>query len=241
MFTIKRQFGTFDIWTKDECPHKYVHWKEAKPNEYALSDDGYISICIKEEMLGKRVIKVFPYGKVTGNMKLNFEVRYLNKAYDLSEKSANERNARRSSAKRFVQAYIKMFMSGKIDWDKLGIIFNPNELIPKASAKRLFKNKWIKEMIDQGLTQELTDRGIDKGFYLDRITEAIEIARAKKDAANMLRAAEMIGEILVVKPNHKLLPIQEIGFNVIDNLKDIVYNEEKLINGQQTDSLQIKE
>lgn len=221
----RNKLGDFEIYEKQEADNlgiKYKYWKETYPNEYGISDDGYVSKCIKESFLSGKVVKVFPYAQVRpiASQRLRFVERYQNRAWGLSEKPALEREARRGRTKRFVQAYIKMFFLGKVDWYALGIIYNPNEKIPQASAKRLFKNKWVQQMIDEGLKKELQNKGIDKSFYLDRILEAIDIARSKKDATNMLKAAEMIGSILEEKT--ELNEIQDVSFRVLPDIQKII-------------------
>lgn len=245
MIEIKRKDKTYNIYTKDEFTLPYSYWKEAKEGEYGISDDGYISICIKVGKLGRTTLLTYPYARalVSKKVQLCFEKRFLNKAYDITERTNAERESRRGNTKRFIQAYCIMFLAGKIDWHKLGIIFRPDDGIPEARAKRLIKNKWVKNMIEEELKKELIGRGIDKGFYLDRITEAIEIARSKKDASNMLRAAELIGEILKINTeSSKQLygDVEEVGYKLMGELKDII-NIEESKNGQHTDPLQIKD
>ena len=245
MITLTRQkIGSHRIYEKAEFTLPYKPWREAVPGEYGISDDGYISECLREETLGDNLIKVYPYGKAMVGTKtlFSFQTRYSNKAWGLGNRSNAEVESKKSRSKRFVQAYVQMFLAGKMDWGLLGDIWSPKTRIPAATAKRLIKNKWIKQMIDEALKGELVNRGIDKSYYLDRLQEAIEIARVKKDAANMLKAVDVLGTLLNIHGDSQKTT-ETVEFKVTKELSDLLLSEEKTLtitNGtEREDPLQI--
>ncbi len=103
-----------------------------------------------------------------------------------------------------MDAYIAFKMAGKLpNWDTIGKLYRPDQENPAIAAKRLFKTKQVKKMIQDKLKEVLVDKNIDEGFVLDVIKDAIEVAKVKEDSGNMIRAAKELSEFLDMKPKTK--------------------------------------
>ena len=201
---------TFQVFTKQEAKEqglKWKHWGEAKEGEYGISDDGYVAECIYRKVYGEKVEYTYPYGRqwLTAWGKLEFEPHWKSNNFStISTKSYNDLEVRKKGADLAMDAYITYKLAGKSpDWGVIGKIYRPDQDNPVVAAKRLFKTKQVKKMIQDKLKDVLTDKNIDEGFVLDVIKDAIEVAKVKEDSGNMIRAAKELSEFLDMKPKTK--------------------------------------
>ena len=84
--------------------------------------------------------------------------------------------------------------------EQIGKIYRPDQAKPHIAAKRLFKLKETKQMIKDKLQEVLTEKGIDEGYVLDVMKDAVTVAQMKEDLSNMIRAADKLSEFLDMKP-----------------------------------------
>jgi len=191
----------------DELGLEYTHWKDTEPGEYGVSDDGYVSLCIQRKDYKTGTESTFPYGKqwITSTSKLSFLEHHATGNYTgASTKTHMEKELQTRRAKNLADAYITYVMAGKSpDWEKLGQIYRPDQEKPVATVKRLLKTKGMKAMIEEKMKEVLTDKGIDEGFVLDVIKDAIDVAKVKEDSGNMIRAAKELSDFLDMKPKAK--------------------------------------
>ena len=122
-------------------------------------------------------------------------------------KSCAERLKGRTNYKNFVRAYVQQFLLGKINYTQLGRIFDKSELLPKVKAKILLKKEEVQEMIDKEIARVLSAKGITQETVIDMIMEAADLSRTKKQAANLLRAAEDLRDIFGMKA-----PVQKLTY-----------------------------
>lgn len=200
----------YPIYSQDEGDTLgliYVPWKTCTPGDWGLSDDGYIALCIDKKSYKTGTEMTFPYGKqwVTTTSKLEFLLHHATGNYTgASTKSHMDKELQTRRSQDMVSAYLTYIMAGRSpDWNKLGQIYRPDQLKPGVTVKRLLKTKGMKQMIEEKMREVLTDRGIDEGFVLDTIKDAIEVAKVKEDSGNMIRAAKELGDFLDMKPKAK--------------------------------------
>src|SRR5210317_727358 len=201
---------TFRVYTKAEAKENgltWKHWGEAKEGEFGISDDGYIAECIYRKEYKDKVEYTYPYGRqwLTAWGKLEFEPHWKSNNFStVSTKSYNDLEVQKRGADLAMDAYIAFKMAGKLpNWDTIGKLYRPDQQNPAIAAKRLFKTKQVKKMIQDKLKDVLTDKNIDEGFVLDVIKDAIEVAKVKEDSGNMIRAAKELSEFLDMKPKTK--------------------------------------
>ena len=83
-------------------------------------------------------------------------------------------------------------------------------------------------MVDKKLKEVLVNKGITEDFVLDTMLEAIEIAKTKLDAGNLLKAADSLQDLLEMKPGKKVVTdTLEIGTSQ-SLLNEIEENETQL-------------
>jgi len=223
---------TYPIMTEQEAKErelKYVYWKKAKTGDLALSDDGYVAECLKRAKYKKANQVVVPYGRmwINDNAKLLYEPHRDTGQYSQTgTRTWVEREASLERTKNAVKLYVNMMLgTGKIDWDKVGNAYRPDQAKPAVTAKRLFKQKRISGMVDQQIQEYLDERELNQGDVLDVIAEAITIARNNADPSNMLRGAEQYIKIMDMLPS-KTQQTDTIQIDVSKKILDEIATEE---------------
>jgi len=207
----------FDVRTADEADAegiKYVHWREVDVPCYALTDDGYVvNYLFRRDYIDKkkrnRSLYVFSVGRVwaTKSSRLLWEPRLVSKNYTaVGTGSWKAQEAKKTRTKNAVKLYVKMLMAGKIDWTTIGQAYRPDQEIPRATVKRLFKLQEVKDMVDKEIADLMKGEGLDKSYIVKTIRKAGEAAELKMDAMALLKVAERVAEFLEVSPSQKVGP-----------------------------------
>ena len=114
-----------------------------------------------------------------------------------TDKPWQEREAKKQRVKRTVRAYIDMFLQyQKIDWDRLGDIYRPDQEIPAATVKRLFKEPKITELVAQGIREIMLNEGIDKTSVITKFEAAYIIAEENEEPGHMIAVAKEYAKML---------------------------------------------
>ena len=149
----------------------------------------------------------YPYGKqwVTKTSKLEFLPHWETKSFNsVSTKSQMQLELQKRRSKDLLEAYMTYIMAGKTpDFEKLGQMYRPDQKKPAWTVKRLLKTKGMKQMIKDKMKEVLTERGIDEGYVLDTIKDAIGVAKVNEDPGNMIKAAKELSDYLDMKPKAK--------------------------------------
>ena len=239
METIQRRIAgkiqEFTVYSKIEAPARAVYWKDAHEDDWAITDDKYVGKCLSRKNYTdsqgrvKTIVKLTCGVQwVTGSSRLLYEPNKEAGIYSMVKpKPWQERESKKKRTKNVVNAYVGQVMGGKqVDWEKLGTIYRPDQKIPRATVKRLFKQEVIKDMVEEKLKEIMNSKGIDKGFVLDTILKAIAIAEEKQDVSNMLRAAENFVDMLEMKPNKKITT-DTLEIDMTNQIMDKIETEEK--------------
>jgi len=104
--------------------------------------------------------------------------------------------------------------------------FRPDDKIPAATVRRLFKQEEIKTMVDKKLKDILVEKGVTKDMVIDITLEGINIARTKMDANNMFKGADSLAEYLEMKPNKKIVT-ETMELDMTNTIVDQIETEEK--------------
>jgi len=233
----KRTFVYVDhsIYHKDDKEAQslnYKPWYECEKGDWGISSDGYIAECLDAKIYkvnrGRTKWVKFPYGssfyrlwKKDQSAKLFYEKHRDNRAYNsVSCRPYWESWKRQTHYQAFVKAYVIMLMKGKIDYNALGRILEQGNPNPWMLAKQKLKTKAIQNMIDKELERVLVAEGVTRKAVIRMLKEAAAIARKKRDATNMLRAAEDFVDIYRMKD--KQAPIRELPGNYsVSDAEDI--------------------
>jgi len=237
MITIERNLMSgkrdFNIYNEDEAKKEgisYLHWSKCSAGDYGISDDGYIGECVYRQKYKTNTLVTMCYGKnwLTKNAKIIFMKNHAMGVYSM----VNPRHWLDAEIKsrRFrdtIDAYVMQIMSDKqVDWDLLGNIYRPDQKSPAITARRLFKEERVKKMVKDELKKILTDKGITSSFVLDTILEAIEVAKMKQDAGNMLKASSELSDYLQMKPEKKTVT-DRLEIDVSKQINDTIEKESK--------------
>ena len=231
----------YKIYTKSEADNEgidYKPWQSCRKGDWGLSTDGYVAECLKRRKYnskpgiypsGVSYNLVFPYGQAFYSSKYpdrgNLEYRKHEKSGNygaVSTKEGWELERDRTRTRNFVQAYVKQYIGGKLNYEVLGRIYRSDEPLPTVKAKALLKKKYIKDMIDKELEQILTEKGINEGTVFDMLIEAAQMSRDKEQPANLLRVAENFIDIFGMKAKKEVSREFEADINILDSLDDQV-------------------
>lgn len=240
----KGELKVFPIYTTqeaDEAGLVYHPWQECANGDWGVSDDGYVAECLQrveytDKKKRTKTIVVYPFGRVfTGpKAKLLYEIRRTSRNfYSLSNKPWVELEAKKTRTKNAVSLYVQMLLGGRINWVKLGKAYRPDQLIPEATVRRLFKQDRIKKMVNDELKTILENLGITQEDVLKTYQKAIQLAQDKGDASAMIKGADRLAPLVGIFSHPK-----QIGPGPSD--EDLMSLSEKLLQ-HEAEKKQLKE
>lgn len=232
---------TYKVYTsEDKAIPEYVHWQECDAGDYGISDDGYISKCIYRNKYKKGTLLTFPYGRqwLGRNRKLEFEPHWNSgNLNNVSTKSYSEIESKSKRAELAVDAYIAYKIAGeKPDMDKIGSLYRPDQKEPHIAAKRLLKLKETKQMIKDKLKEVLTDKGVDEGYIIDVMKDAVVVAKMKEDSGSMIRAAKEMSVFLDMAPQ-KTQQTETLEMDISHQISNQFEKQTKKLKATQTKEL----
>lgn len=221
------------VYTEKEAIEKgieYVSWRDVERGEWALTDDGYVAECLhcmvytNKKNRTRKMIR-FVFGKIIpGNSPLRFEFFKEKGDYNrIKPKGDLENGSLKAKYRNFAFLYAQMMVyRGYVNWTTLGKGFNPMAKDPKTNAKRLARVPKMEKMIQDEVKKALMDNDITPDSVIKMVLDASSTARVKKDPANMLKAADMLMDVLQmkIKKNSKMLPEHEI--EAVDALFEVL-------------------
>lgn len=195
--------GKHPVYTEAEAKElglEYLYWREAQEGQWCIGDDGYVAKVLSISSAGKGQLWVkTPYVRILkgGKNKMIFEGRIETKDFSsVDPLKWTEKEARKTRTKQTVAAYVTMRLNGTMDWQTLGNIYRPDQQIPEATVRRLFRIKEVKQMVEKRLEEALSKHGVDNDFVVGIYKEAIELARKGNQVGNMIKAASELAELL---------------------------------------------
>ena len=207
---------------------KYRPWKKAKPGQFALSDDGYVSKVLSRreytDNTGRENVYMrFPFGYTFFSPKhktkpLNAKGRRTN--VTMTGKSYLEVQSKQRKMKALAMMFaLKPDYEQAIEW-ALGEV-NDSQ---KRRWKRVMKTETFQGMVREELGKRLVDHGLDEDYTLDLLKQAITLAQDKKDISNLLKAVDNLQEMHGMKEKHLLKTTDTIeafsSVKLIDELKE---------------------
>jgi len=229
----------FNIYTEKEARFRnisYKPWKECNAGEYGISNDGHIGECLSRNKYRSSTLVTMCYGKgwVNNASKINFMKNYSMGIYSLiNPRHWLDVEVKNRRFKETLDAYVMQVMSDKpVDWNILGNIYRPDQKEPALTVRRLFKEERVKKMVKDELEKVLTDKGITSSYVLDTILQAIEIARTKQDAGNMLKASSELSEYLQMKPEKRTVT-DRLEIDVTKQINNTIEEESKRLTAER--------
>jgi len=220
-----------------ETGKKYKHWNKCNPGDWGISDDGYVAECLQRNIYGTNVEMVFPYGRqwLSKTGKLEFEPHYYSGNYsNVSTKTYAELESTRDRADLAIDAFLAYKMAGQTpDMEKIGRIYRPDQKNPGLAVKKLLKTKEVKKIMADKLKEILVEKEIDEGYVLDVMKDAVDVAKVKEDAANMIRAAKELSVFLDMQPKNKQVT-ESIEMDMSHQIADTYDKQTKKLKATQT-------
>ena len=242
MDIIKRRVGgkmrKFKVYHQDEADKKgfmYIEWRHADEGDYALSDDGYVGECLSRKIYTDKKGRTKTFIKcahgvqwVTNSGKFMYEPNKEAGTYSHVKPSRwEDKEARTTRAKNAVNAYVSDIIQGnKPDWETIGRIYRPDQKIPQATVRRLFKKQRIVDMVEKKLKDILFGKGINQEQVVDLQLEALDLARNKGDVSNFLRVADNFMDLLQMKPG-KVVTTDTVELDFSSKITEQIEAEDK--------------
>ena len=86
-----------------------------------------------------------------------------------------------------IKTYVKMLMSGKIEWEKLGQMYRPDQKQPVWTLKRLLKQTETQNMITDELIAVMAGHEISQDTVIEGEKRILKKAEEKEDLTNALK------------------------------------------------------
>ena len=107
----------------------------------------------------------------------------------------------KTRTKLVIKAYVRQLVSGSnIEWEKLAMMYRPDQQQPVWTLKRLLKQEETQRMVNEEIDKLLTDEGITAKFTIKKRKEVLEKAIEKNDLTNANRVLDSFEDKLDMKP-----------------------------------------
>jgi len=106
----------------------------------------------------------------------------------------------KTKTKLVIKAYVRQLVSGKIEWEKLGQMYRPDQQQPVWTLKRLLKTEETQRMVNEEIDKLLSDEGITAKFVIGERKELLKSAKEKGDITNANRILDSFEDKLDMKP-----------------------------------------
>jgi hypothetical protein len=221
------------VYSKQEADEQgivYVPWREVNQGEWAITDDDYVAECLHANVYTNRKARTrrmlrFVFGKVVvGNSPVIYQ-KFKDRG-DFNRIKPQDPNSEvnfRQRYRNFAYMYAQMMVyRGFVNWTMLGKAFNPMAANPKYNAKRLSKLPKMQKMINDEVKKALMDNDITADSVIKMVLEASDMAKSKKDATNMLKAADMLMDVLQMKVKKGAKSLPEHEAQAVDALFEVL-------------------
>ncbi len=106
----------------------------------------------------------------------------------------------KTKTKLVIKAYVRQLVTGKIEWEKLGQMYRPDQQQPVWTFKRLLKQEETQRMVNEEIDKLLSDEGITPKFTIEQRKKVLEMAIKKEDLTNANRAIDSFEDKMDMKP-----------------------------------------
>lgn len=244
---LNKQHMSFEIYTAEEAKERNIPfkpWKDCRPGEYGISDDGFVGVCLKRRTYTNNkgrntrdvVFMVYGGSWVTKTAHINYLRRKENNTFSrTTERSWQEVEASSSRAKIAVRLAVdQIIKNGRIDYTAIGKIYRPGQADPGATTKRFFKIDRVRKMLEEALQKALDVEGVTKQLVVQRLNTIFNMAERKKDLPNMLRSTENFVDILQMKKPTIIKQTLELEGHKVIAIEGKLEEEEQRLKASKT-------
>lgn len=243
MDKVKRKFkdkpGLYTVYTKDEAKKEgieYVTWRQAKPGDWALTDDDFVMELIRAKTYTddygvSKQYMTFSAGCTWDGDNISFEYlpRKAKKAWDGSAPLTwDEREAKKGRTKRTAQVYAHQLLAGKVDLGMLGKLHNPGSKHPAYHMKQLLKTEGVRKLVSKEIDVILNDMGVTKQFAIEVLMEAVDAARNSKRPGDLLKVAQELQTVTGIKGGEQRI-IRTESLEASSKVLDLISKESEKI------------
>lgn len=180
------------------------HWRSAKVGDSIVTDDGVELVCTAvKEYTDSR-------GRTRRHLRFGRFSAWDSAAEFVTEDKESwvHRESRKSRTRRAVLLYVELVVAKKpIDWIMVGMVYRPDQKRPDLTAKRLFKEDLVQDMIRTELRKALTAKGISEEtvleMYLGAYNKAAEIGKPSEMRSVAGELAKLLGMNDTVQPKRQ--------------------------------------
>tara|TARA_R110002020_G_scaffold170603_1_gene360367 strand:- start:254 stop:1015 length:762 start_codon:yes stop_codon:yes gene_type:complete len=239
---------TYSVYREKEAKDEgisYKHWHEAEAGEYAISDDGYVSLVISKKPCDKKkndsIYYRFPWGSAFHNP------RYPRKTLKVAGRKTNTTLSGKSYIETQKNSQVMQDLAMSAAWFK-----HPDTIVDEVLGKdcepwkrkkwkRTMKSEVFKKMKREELSKRLSDHNMTEDFTLDLFDTTIIMAKEKKDVTNLMRAVENLQDMHGMKEKHLEKTTHKIEAHSSTQLLDDILDEEKKIEITQETTKEVDE
>ena len=213
----------------------YVHWKEAKQGEWAISDDGYVARVIKRKEYKDKPNKKtnvyirFPWGYNFFNPNGNSQpllVKGRKSAYTLTGKPYMEVLAGQEKMKTLAMTYVKSKFNTDLAIDMAFGVVSDRQ---RRRWRRMMKSEVFQKMKSEELNKLLDSHELTQDYTIELLKQTIEVAKNKGDVTNLMRAVDNLQDMHGMKDKHIVKTTQRLEATSTKQLVDDIFEEEKLL------------
>lgn len=218
---------------------EFKHWKDCRPGEWGSSDDGFVSLCLtRKRVNAKRVHDkrsryiigmVFGTNFVTPNSYIAYlERRATNSFQRCSPKSSDAVEAARGRTKKAVVIAAKnMIQTGQIDYEEVGQVYRPDQAVPSATAKRLFKSERVQIMLRKEVHDALIESEIDEKLIVERFNDLYVKGLEGNNLPIAMKSTENLSKILQMDTAPTTKHTAQTEERSLSNMKNRIDVEER--------------
>ena len=241
---IKGMKKTYFVYTKQEADNdniSYKHWKEVEPGDHGLTDDDYVAVCIGKNIYTDKQKRERAFIKLScavGWVSKNTQMLYEpNRDFGLYSQVKPDywvrKEIRSTRFKNAVTAYVEQLLNQTgINWDIIGNIYRPEQKIPAATVRRLFKQQEVRDVVEEKLKAILSEKGITQERVLELYERGLLMAETKIDIGNYIKIIDTYADLLEMKPGKKITT-ESVEFGISSSIADQIASEEKKLKLEQ--------
>ena len=119
-----------------------------------------------------------------------------------------------------------------VNWDIIGNIYRPEQKIPAATVRRLFKQQEVRDVVEEKLKEILSEKGITQERVLELYERGLLMAETKIDIGNYIKIIDTYADLLEMKPGKKITT-ESVEFGISSSIADQIASEEKKLKLEQ--------
>ena len=168
-------------------------WQDARVGEAVGTDDGIEVTCTAVKSYTDRrgrTRKYLRFGR--------YAIWSTAKEFVLEERESwVHKECRKSRTQRAVVLYVELIIAKRpVDWMTIGLVYRSDQKRPDLTAKRLFKEELVKDMVRTELRKALSAKGISEEKVLEMYLGAYEKAAEVDKPSEMRSVANELARLL---------------------------------------------